>query len=276
MFEKITRLSTAVQFAKQKGLSHQFYSRYLPLIRVKQMLEGKMIWLTRCDAPLFDDKIEHEKYGDKGEQKKLFFSCFSHTRQESAAMWGLYCPPTYQAIRIVLPQRAMKILKNVECVKINKGKVSAKTCPVVSNGIGDIVYAAVAKDEEESDSRSNTLLWDGRYSGKIEDLFDRKSGKRVTGFVKDAEWQFERESRLWVKIRGGYNENHLALRLPDGVIRSMRFTLSPWIDKAEREFVKNRIRKWLDEAIKGAGDGVIFEESVLTNGLTKWAEQRGL
>ena len=66
------------------------------------------------------------------------------------------------------------------------------------------------------------------------------------------------------------------MRFPDGVIRSMRVTLSPWIDKAEREFVKNRVRKWLDEAIKGAGDGVIFEESVLTNGLTKWAEQRGL
>lgn len=272
MFEELHRSDSIAKFLREHGGLHPDYCHYTTLPRFKQMMESKTIWLTRCDSPDFDDTIEQRKYGCPEVQKSLYFACFSHTSQENAAMWGLYCPPTYQALRITIPRRYMNMLSRSSCCAIRSECTTASEYAVLSRGVGDIGYASVS--DGDGHDRSNTLFWDGHYTRRLDNLRDRKNAEHLTGFAKDAEWSFERESRLWVKLREECEAIHVALCIPDVVIRNMKFTISPWLYEYEKSFVKDCIRKWISRAVSGTGEKIQINDSVLSGGLRKWAQQR--
>lgn len=100
-FQHTKTLSKAVSFVKRLGLCHSWYCHYTTLDTLLRIVETGRLRLTRCDSPMFDDTLEQKRFGDQDVQRRLFFSCFSHERAESAVMWGLYCPPTYKAVRVV-------------------------------------------------------------------------------------------------------------------------------------------------------------------------------
>lgn len=113
-FSDYKTMRGAIDAISKKGICHENYTFYTSLDRLESMLTGKKpcMWLTRVDSELFDDLIEDKKYGvgAKRKQGKTFIRCFSYGLRESAAMWGLYCPMTYKAIRVIVPNLAMKSL----------------------------------------------------------------------------------------------------------------------------------------------------------------------
>lgn len=277
MLSGIKTLNDALKSMKKKGIQHFWYCHYTSLDKLKQMIESKTMWLTRCSSLTFDDAIEGRKYGSRDETARRYIACFTIGRPENAAMWGLYCPPTYKAIRISFPKKAMhEWVKGLDVHEIVDGKVSDAAIRNASAFFSDLVYASVKHDDDDRD-RANTISWEGEFSGKIANLEEQKRCVGATGRVKDYEWRFEREARLFVKIRDGRDfGERIAVRLPDSVIRSMRFTFSPWADKDEESYVRDKVSMWVRNALSAKHLDWQFEESVLNNGLSKWAASRGL
>ena len=171
-FADCSTMAKAVEIVKAKEVGHNNYSFYTFLDRVKQMLTGKTpcMWLTRIDSALFDDLIECRKYGIRApkKQSKTFIKCFSYGFRESAAMWGLYCPPTYKAIRVTVSKEAMESLRKSQCFNITpKNNLGVE----ISTGkeFSDIIYAEVKMNDGEAD-RSNKLYWNGVFTKQIQNL----------------------------------------------------------------------------------------------------------
>lgn len=281
-FADCSTMAKAVEIVKAKEVGHNNYSFYTFLDRVKQMLTGKTpcMWLTRIDSELFDDLIECRKYGIRApkKQNKTFIKCFSYGFRESAAMWGLYCPPTYKAIRVTVSKEAMESLRKSRCFNItSKNNLGAE----ISTGkeFSDIIYAEVKMNDDEAD-RSNKLYWNGVFTKQIPNLCKDRCRAAAAGRIKDIEWSFENEARLIVtKNRTSKSANHIAIELSKEFIKSMRFTLSPWANDDEQLFVRGKLVDWLKIAGRGgvsSEDEDVFMKSALKGALTKWAERRGL
>ncbi len=280
-FAECSTMTRAIQIVKGKELGHNNYSFYTSLDRVKQMLTGKMpnMWLTWIDSELFDDLIECRKFGSKAprKQSKTFIKCFSYGLRESAAMWGLYCPPTYKAVRVIVSAAAMDSLRDRQCFKVNsKGNIGSR----ISTGkeFTDIIYADVKMNDDEVD-RSNKLYWNGVFTKTIQELGKDRRCAKAAGRIKDIEWSFENEARLIITTRAKMSANHIAIELQKKFINSMRFTLSPWANDEEQLFVRGKLVDWLKIAGRGgvsSEDEDVFMKSTLKGALTKWAERRGL
>ena len=213
---------------------------------------------------------------------RLFIKCFQFGRQESAAMWGLYCPPTYQALRVSISRQAFAELAKSDCHPIEDKRVSDAKLEVEEQWAQDIVYASVASAKEQNNEnrreirRANALWYDGEYSAPIAELTNQISAGWATGIVKDAEWRFENESRLFVLVKEPTKEKHVAVEFPDSAIESISFTLSPWASSEERTFVSDRLSGALLKARRKGSHPDLFKKSFLQDGLKKWAERRGL
>jgi len=281
-FSKSSTLAKAITTLKKAGVQHDCYCHYTTLESVRLMLKSKTFWLRRCCSKEFDDRIEQQKFGKKEEQNKFYLACFSFGDQELASMWGLYCPPTYQAVRVKIGRTAMlSWIKLLHSSKTNVyttsgGEVDFET-PIkkASAGFNDIVYASV-KTEGADDIHDATLMWNRQKTHPIEGLEDKASWSRATGMVKDVDWMFENESRMWVKMHKDINVEQIAINLPEDVIKSFEFTLSPWLKDYEEDFTRDIIRSWVGEACGDKGDYVKFKDSGLRGGLQKWATRRGV
>ena len=275
-FQSVSSVCKAKTLLRKAGILHGSYSFYTTLDRAKGLLCNRRMWLTRLDSDTFDDTIEHRKYGDTKEQQRTFIRCLSFGDSESAAMWGLYCSPTYQAIRISFTKTAIQHLCNQAVHRIENDICAKDNLEVSARFVSDILYASV-KGEGDAKHRSNSLYWNGAYTKKkIDKLEEHKSQKTVTGFVKDSEWRFENESRLFVKTREVIDSKHIAIDVPDESIHGMSFTLSPWLDEDESEFVEQLLRKWLKQTGCCNILDSTFKKSTLSGGLERWKERRGL
>lgn len=269
-------LAKLVKCVKDFGAYHRTYCLYTSLDRVLQMMSPNYhrLWLTRLDSGLFDDGIEHKKYGSENERARTYIKSFVYGSQESAAMWGLYCPYTYKAIRMNITQTAIRMLRKEDAYEIKDG--AYKKCEVVDLVVSDIMYAAV-NSEDSNEDRTNSLFWNGVYSAGLKKLNVEKRLGVATGFVKDAEWRFQNECRLICKASENVGE-HLAIDLPKTFFAGVSFVLSPWANEDEQLFV----RQQLLNCFKNVGrkvrvdDNKVFRRSKLENGLQQWAKQRGL
>lgn len=276
-FKEQDTLAKLIECVKGFGPYHRSYCFYTNLDRVLQMMGPKYhrLWLTRLDAGLFDDGIEHKKYGSKNDRGRTYIRSFMYGTQESAAMWGLYCPYTYKAIKVNVTQTGMKMLVGSEVYRVRNKKNSNVICKAKSV-VSDILYAAV-EDEDHPKPRSNVLFWNGVYSQRLTRLKNEKERKCATGYVKDAEWRFENECRLVCKTARDCGE-HIAVDLPIEFFDEISFVLSPWANAEEREFVCSQICGCFSNVGKDvdAYDDKVFRQSKLESGLQQWAKQRGL
>ena len=275
-FKKPKDLANLVECVKSFGAYHRSYCWYTSLDRVLQTIKYRRLWLTRLDPGVFDDGIEHKKYGLDKERKRTYIRSFMYGIQESVAMWGLYCQPTYKAIRMNITQKAMKLLLGRKVYKTSDNGNTSDECKVKESAITDLLYAAVENKEEER-PRVNKLHWNGFYSKPIANLKNEKGRRYATGIVKDAEWRFENECRLVCKVVKDCEE-HVAVDLPIEFFNEISFVLSPWANAYEREFVCKQIRGYFSNIGKevDANDGRMFQRSKLESGLQKWARERGL
>ena len=269
-------LAKLVRCVRDFGAYHRSYCCYTTLDRVVQIMGADFhrLWLTRLDAGLFDDGIEHKKYGLKSERERTYIKSFMYGIQESAAMWGLYCPPTYKAIRMNITQKAMNTLLQAEVYRVRKNKNSNVSCKVRDIVVSDILYAAV-EDEVHEGMRSNRLFWNGVYSKRLKRLKEEKGLKCATGLVKDAEWRFENECRLVCKTTRKCGE-HIAVDLPQEFFKGISFVLSPWACKKKREFVQEQLLECYSNVGMDKVDvKKVFRRSKLEKGLRLWAKKRG-
>ena len=277
-FTSSKTLVQAVDYVKGCGVFHKVYCHYTTLDGLEKIISSQRMRLTRCDSTKFDDLIEGKKYGDAEARKRFFLASFSFSGAENAAMWGLYSPKNYKAIRIVVPCKAMEkwdaVLKNPRTLDV---RIAHSTCEsgrqgkriaASSGGIADVIYASVKMGNDEK-NRSNSLCWNDVHTPPISNLDKGKNKKRVTGLVKDYEWRFEYEARVFVSTKKVGRFDAVTVPIPMPVFESMSFVLSPWVNDGEYKFVKGLIREWFQRARINSSlpEDRLFRKSVLTGGL---------
>ena len=286
-FSEQTNAWSAVSLVQRLGACHNCYTRYTTVDRICEIIESGRMWFNRADSNAFDDAQETEKFGHYIPKRRLYYTCFNYAIAENAAMWGLYGQPTYQSIRISVGPRAL----NKWVLRLNQGQLAVwrtprnsttnrKTCGMASverAGFNDIVYASVRKDENAPE-RTNTLFWNESFTAPIPCLDKTKNGRRLTGFLKDYEWHFEQESRLWIKTKETYSSKAILVEVPDDILLRMGFVLSPWCSTEEVQIVVNRLRTSFTKRFR---DDRHFNESQvreshLSGALKRWKERRGL
>ncbi len=278
-FADCTTMVKAMEVVTEKKVGHRAYSFYTSLDRVQQMLTGKMpnMWLTRINSGIFDDLIECKKYGAHEKQSRFFIKCFEYGFRESAAMWGLYCPATYKAIRVAVTENAIRSLLESNCFDISSGRPTERKLRATMD-FSDLVYASV-KTKKDDPERSTYLYWNGVRTKQMPDLYKKLCCRAAAGRLKDIEWSFENEARLIVRTSKSKKAKHIAIKLPTEFINGMSFTLSPWADNSEEKLVREKLVEWLKTAGRenvSSKDRKVFRPSVLKGALKKWAERRGL
>jgi hypothetical protein len=237
---------------------HPYYQHYTFLDSVVTKILKQEWWLTRSDSVRLNDLQEAKKFGNSQLLKRTYQASFSKGTAESAAMWGLYVRDNPFAVRILIPGKAIEewmsdvsLCDNVKCAnnKIEAAKFQ------------DLIYAAVPFLHGQRDSldkkRGNSVSWEGmncNFKG-ADDRQSKIEGDKlvrdlhedeVTGFVKDYEWRHEREARLCVQLRKASSRKAIPIKIPLGVIASMSFTMSPWVDPKHEKHIRKSIQCALD------------------------------
>ena len=260
LFEDAETFKDAANIVLCEHAPHNYYHHYTTLDCALKLISSRRLLLSRCNSLFINDLQEPKKFNDDSDVlSRTYIACFGYGRVENAAMWGLYGRKNPFALRIMIPgEKLRQWMEEIEFIKGKFGKSSAALKALdtrkFGNGravaitptsvrFGDMLYVAVENGKESDGGqvgRSHVASWGNAMCHcKDEDLIDVV--KMYPGWVKDIEWSYERESRLNVRFAEAVNTRQISIRIPDYVIDSMRFTLSPWLDKSLEGIVENAI-----------------------------------
>lgn len=275
-FSKVESFDLAAGMVLNKCVGYHCYQHYSRMESVLTKIIQKRWFLTRCSSKKMNDWQEPRKFDNwQGALKRSYVACFVRGSAEDVAMWGLYGKSNPLALRVTIPGKTLeKWMSEIE-ITASKGKLRAKRIkkldakksdgtPIRSRDIcasafRDVLYAAVNKDEHEEFAvvRSNAVYWRNKYYHfkDGEDAKDRVFSGQYAGFIKDYEWNYEKETRLCVELKKDIGEDNISIAIPDYVIENMRFTLSPWLPKENERIVVSILEAVLKDA------GVDFEKN---------------
>lgn len=104
-FMQLTSVDEVCAFLKERGSRHQNYHHYTSLPTLKLILNGNT-W--KLSNPItMNDLQERQEKGAEEVWRQTVFASFCFGDSENMAMWGLYCFPRQDAVRISLPRKLM-------------------------------------------------------------------------------------------------------------------------------------------------------------------------
>ncbi len=286
-FAKSESLAEAFHMVKRGIDAHGRFVHYTTLSRVVQIFTSRRWWLTRSVTDRLNDVQEAKKYGNPELLERMYQASFMYGSAESAAMWGLYCPGNQFGVMISLDGKAMRewfdeirgkkssvwLEHPATTVKPSRHVVLKKS-QIDCADAQDVIYAATnfANTSVGGKNRSDSLYWFDSRTEKIEGLAQEINDDKFTGWIKDAEWRQENESRIAVRVKNITEEltDHLSINIPISVLKSMRFTLSPWLKEEFYDGVADVLRALVMNVhdVKPRKD-IVFR-SVLTGALEAW------
>ena len=276
-FSSCRKLNSAIGKMRECRYPHLVYRHYTTLKSLLGMIEGQSLWLTVGKSSQLDDAQESKKFGSEDLWARTFISCFVHDEEESAAMWGLYCPGDEQAVCISLPNAAMKSFgnsisrlasqKSMVIVNPRRADSRERTAAVEFAEVVDIAYASIPKNTYSEAERGNFLAWDGVRTKQMPSLKVDVKDAQFTGVLKDYEWNFEHETRIVIRLDKQHSHaKQIAIPLPTEVLGEMTVTFGPWT----RNQLKSEQK--IEEAMRGIGihKKIPTFRSTLSEALEKW------
>lgn len=219
------------QTDKAERLYH--YTTYESLLCI---LKNKCFRLSRMD--LLNDKAEI-KLGKSNEHIRNYIMSFTREK-EYVSMWAMYGKASGIKLRLDFPKEQFsKVINNnfyFDPQLTNKiplyNSVDLGHFSKKDYLISDIVYI---------DKRSNELRHnENKFSGIVADSY---LVGEMSGFIKYDAWEFERETRLKVRLYNNLNNaevpRYLFAGINDNLIQSFHVTFNPWISSE----MKNEIKK---------------------------------
>ena len=257
------------------------FQHYTTLSRVLEKLVTRRWWLTRGDSPKLNDLREAVKYGCSNDalMRQSYILCLGNGAGENVAMWGLYARNNPLAMRISLP--CVTVEKWMDDLVIgkkldvqDKNGHDIKASEILEILFRDVVYVAV-QDKDVLDEfdirRTNVISWEGAKCVPVSrsELKREIRNPKYAAWLKDYEWQHERESRLCIRLKEKLNDDAISIAIPDYVIADMRFTFSPWL---EDESIRKSVQATIEAALISIGvkrgkRPQRFRRSVLTGAL---------
>ena len=296
----VSRLQVSYE---RKGNFHQGYHYYTTLSGLAYMLITHKLRLTNVTSPSLNDLKEPREFGDEKAWKRLCIACFSTRSEDYNPMWGLYGKPADEAICITIPPRVVKEIRKSGRCYMEKGqckltwadveehqKVAEFFVPLKGKTVfehHDVAYFQNLYRNEEG----GPIIFKLYRCGDCVAEFDLShSGaealRKLTGYAKRREWEYEDESRLRLTVPIECKKRHVYLELPGSFFRDVRITLGPGFDIEKRKldkmpsasakdvidcFLRRRKEKEIAGAIKTSGyfgllqyAGMLNDTSVLS------------
>ncbi len=225
------------------------YTTYESLICI---LKNKSLRLSRMD--LLNDRAE-QKLGRSNKQNQNYIMSFTRDK-EYVSMWAMYGRPSGIKIRLDFNQKLLvKAINNnffLDPAKTQKINLYSSNTPEMFTKKDYLVSDIVYFDKKSKELRHNE-------NGFKNITAENYVIDEMTGFVKYDVWEFERETRLRVKIHNGlYNQNQHVDNTPkyifaginDELIKDFHITFNPWLSNEMKEEIQKSINSLAGFKIK--------------------------
>jgi hypothetical protein len=178
------------------------------------------------NAKDMNDQLEYEN-GDAKKWKDIFFSSFMMEDKESIGMWSMYAQPWEKGVKITIPSKiAIDWIEGVKEIHELSEKTYELTGQRVHTINNEIKLAAVAYclTRNSNDQNGDTIQWSTASNEHFK--YDKCKG-RLSGYIKDSAWSYEKEIRIRAEFDNLLNFKRTAITIPDFVVDAMIFTPSP-------------------------------------------------
>lgn len=255
-FAELTNNDEILSFLKVKGGNHNCYYHYTNLSSAVNIISSQSFWLTRGNSSSMNDQHECHFKGTDDIWDKTYLASFSFGDSENMAMWGLYCLPWEEAVRISIPKKEMK--KWLDSIKViykvennNLGFPRIQPTVKFEKTLADIVYIDGRKE-----SKSSKLFWGNRTIklDKTKTLENISSCPKMTGYIKNAAWKYENEVRINIKFAETIGCEKIAVAIPSEIIDAMEITTGPYFKGDITDYIrKNNLDNMLNIKVVKSG-----------------------
>ena len=218
-------IDEVIEFSKNVGASHKIYHHYTNIEGLVGMVKSGYMHLTRGNSLKINDQHEATMKGKCSEWNKTYISCFTFGG-ENMAMWGLYCLPWEDGVRISIPNAELnRWINDINVIYKIIGQEYQPLYDDFDLSVNDMIYI---DNKGEKISMTNKGSLNISNNPKFNDI-DKKP--IMTGYIKNKAWSYEHEIRLLLKCKHEHNNiDIIAIKLPNYVINKMTITTGPYFN----------------------------------------------
>ncbi len=237
----IKNIDELASFLKEKGENHKNYNHYTTSWSLNLILKNSTLRFTRGNSKNLNDWHEWNEKGKQDIWNKTYIACFSYGDFEKMAMWGLYCLPSKEAVRLTIPQKALSFVKkfnsNNSGIKIYKDEDKKEL--IGNEAIKSIILSDVFYFKDNRPQSHNGAIFTFSENHVV-NLLDKEN---ATGIIKNHSWSYEKEVRIIIRFKdeqySSKNEyeilNNVYLEFPNEMIKNALVTKGPNFD----EYINN-------------------------------------
>lgn len=236
---QVFSLNDLKQYLRQEAKSNKRLYHYTTYESIIEIIKNKSFQLTRLD--LLNDKAE-KKLGFHDDSFENYVISFTQEK-EYISMWAMYGKASGIKLRLDFDNAIFKnispsIYTNPETMAMQHFYDKADLWDMDNPNV-------VLSDIGYIDKRANKIKHNTNPFDFLPSKYDLSS---LTGLIKYDAWEFEKETRLKIRLSGdrtlkdyGYPE-HIYYSISDELIKSFHITFNPWMSNN----LKNEIRKSLN------------------------------
>lgn len=241
-------------YLSQKATQNNRLYHYTTYEALLSILSNKSFRLSRLD--LMNDKAE-TSLGFHDDSFKNYSMSFTQGK-EYVSMWAMYGKSSGIKLRLDFDNKVFsKMPKELFMDSQKKNKISIANSPSLWDQsynsypiqLSDVVYL----DKKDKSLRHNARPFESGIIG------DDNTIEEMTGFIKYDAWEFEKETRLKVKLSEDRLSvdmlpKHIFVVISDELIKTFHITFNPWMSP----LMKNEIKESLKRV---AGYAISFDDS---------------
>lgn len=158
--------------------------------------------------------------------EKYFFTSFMTDTKESIGMWSMYGQPWKDGVLLTLPKKTVSNwIKNVkELYEISCDNYQPTGRILEIDDENRVFLSAVAYTNCDNHENEERLTWS---TAKNTNIKSAAHIPKLTGYIKDAAWDYEREIRIKAVLKAEHGFKRVAIDVPDEVLDSMIITAGP-------------------------------------------------
>lgn len=230
-----------VYMLNRKGERHnRGYYLYTTIDAMRGIFKNKKLHLTRASE--MNDQLEFVRF-DKERWSRIYMACFSFETNESMGMWRMYGGEPDESVRLTIPRKELvdrlafwRDNLSSAVFKAKRGEGGSFSYHPLGDvnahlSLHDVIY------QHKGQRGLGFIHYQGMYSGaKRASVFqDASKCHKLTSYVKDAIWEYEKEVRLVLEFDQKLEDDCCVLALDiDPLLEKMSVLLGPCDSKETR------------------------------------------
>lgn len=202
--------------------SVSYISKYTKLKSATRVFTDKRLLLG--NPADMNDRYEYGKFSGEN-WKHICYSCFSASSVESIAMWSMYAQPWSDGIMLSIPPKALRTLIS-DTHELTLARQIGKE--YVADGKISIEEAKISLYRVAYTNKYNlTVTGRDDRNRKFAQPYRNPEASKLTGYVKDIAWDYEKEVRLRVDLPESCAHSAVFLDLDDAFLQQVKIITGP-------------------------------------------------